>query len=314
MQTQKIHPLSKPLTVFLLAAVSCMLWGSASPVIKIGYQLFGIAEGETWRIILFAGMRFSLAGALVILFSCLLARRWMVPRRQSWGNIVKLGLAQTVVQYMLFYIGVANASGVHSAILSGAGSLWAILLSCFLFRQERMTLPKLAGCLLSFGGIVLMNLDGAGGGVSFRGEGFLLIAGLSSGLASGLCKNYSQTEDPVILTGWQFLLGGLFMCLCALLCGARLAIPGWAALGVLIYLSFLSAVAYSLWTLLLRCNDVSTVSVYGFITPLFGVFLSALLLGEFSQALSPAVLVALVMVSSGIVIVNRTGFSTKIHK
>lgn len=314
MQTTKLHPLSKPLTVFLLAAISCMLWGSASSVIKIGYQLLGIAEGETWRMILFADMRFSLAGALVILFSSLLARRLMVPGQRSWGNVVRLGLAQTVVQYMLFYVGVAHASGVHSAILSGAGSLWAILLSCFLFRQERMTLPKLAGCLLSFGGIVLMNLNGAGGSVSLQGEGFLLIAGLSSGVASGLCKNYSQTEDPVILTGWQFLLGGLFMCLCALLAGAQLSISSCAALGILVYLGFLSAVAYSLWTLLLRCNDVSTVSVYGFITPLFGVFLSALLLGELRQALRPDLLATLAMVSGGIVAVNRSGNSTKIHK
>ena len=237
MQSERIHPLRRPVYVCLLAAVSCMLWGSAAPVIKIGYRLFGIAGGETWRMILFAGCRFALAGALVILFSSLFFRKVMAPREKgTWMNVVWLGLFQTVLQYMLFYIGVANASGVHSAILSGAGNLWAILLACFLFRQEKMTLPKLAGCLLGFGGILLMNLSGAGGSVSLMGEGFLLVSGASNGVGAGLVKIYSRDEDPVVLTGWQFLLGGLFMCACALAMGARLTIPSAAALGVLAYL------------------------------------------------------------------------------
>ena len=54
--------------VFLLAMLSCFLWGSATPSIKIGYQMFGIDSSETLDIILFAGIRFFLAGILVILF------------------------------------------------------------------------------------------------------------------------------------------------------------------------------------------------------------------------------------------------------
>ena len=297
MQTQRASSLSKPLIVCLLAAVSCALWGSAVPVIKIGYGLFSIAETDTWTIILFAGMRFALAGLLVILFSSLLQRKIDLPKKESWGNVVKLSAFQTVGQYILFYIGVANSSGVHSAILTGASNLWAILLACYLFRQERMNLPKLLGCVLGFGGIVLMN---------FTGEG--------SGVASGQAKIYSRTESPVTLTGWQFLLGGLFMCLCALVMGGRLAVVSLAGAGVLLYLGFLSAVAYTLWSVLIKHNEVSGVVIYGFMTPMFGVLLSAVLLGEFSQAFSWNTLAALAMVCAGIVAVNRFGNSAKSHK
>lgn len=312
MQTKSA--LSKPLTVCLLAAVSCALWGSAAPVIKIGYDLFSIAESDTWTIILFAGMRFFLAGALVILFSSLLSKKPDLPKKGSWGNAIKLGLFQTVGQYILFYIGVANASGVHSAILTGAANLWAILLACFLFRQEKMTLPKLLGCLLGFGGIVLMNFTGEGSGVTLAGEGLLLFSGLCSGVASGQAKIYSRTESPVTLTGWQFLLGGAFMMLCAFCMGARLALTSLAGAGALLYLGFLSAVAYTLWTVLIKHNSVSGVVIYGFMTPMFGVLLSAILLGEFSQAFSWTTLGALAMVCAGIVCVNRFGNSTKSHK
>jgi hypothetical protein len=106
------------------------------------------------------------------------------------------------------------------------------------------------------------------------GEGLLLFSGLCSGVASGQAKIYSRTESPVTLTGWQFLLGGLFMCLCALVMGARLAAVSLAGAGVLLYLGFLSAVAYTLWSVLIKHNEVSGVVIYGFMTPMFGVLLS----------------------------------------
>ena len=312
MQSERTSILSKPLTVCLLAAVSCALWGSAAPVIKIGYELFSIAESDTWNIILFAGMRFFLAGVLVILFSGILQKKPDLPKKESWKNVTALALTQTVGQYILFYIGVANSSGVHSAILTGAANLWAILLACFLFRQETMNLPKLLGCLLGFGGILTMNLTGEGGGVTLMGEGMLLISGLCSGVASGQAKIYSRTESPITLTGWQFLLGGAIMILCSLCMGARLAFTSVAGAGALLYLGFLSAVAYTIWTVLIKHNPVSRVVIYGFMTPMFGVLLSAVLLGEVSQAFSASTLIALVMVCAGIVAVNR--FGTKVHK
>ena len=84
----------------------------------------------------FGRCRFALAGALVIVFSSLFSRKWMLPKRESWANVSKLALVQTVGQYVLFYVGVANSTGVHSALLTGASYLWAIVLACFLFRQE----------------------------------------------------------------------------------------------------------------------------------------------------------------------------------
>ncbi len=68
--------------VFLLAMLSCFLWGSATPVIKIGYQLFDIDGTDTASIILFAGTRFFLAGVLVILFQSVMRRRFLkAPKR-----------------------------------------------------------------------------------------------------------------------------------------------------------------------------------------------------------------------------------------
>ena len=79
---------------------------------------------------------------------------------------------------------------------------------------------------------------------------------------------------------------------------------GLPALALLAYLGFISAAAYSLWSLALAANPVSRVAVFGFMNPVFGVLLSAVLLGE-TNVVSPVVAVAaLVLVSLGIVIVN----------
>lgn len=313
MQTRKNTFLTKPLNICLLAAVSCALWGSAAPMIKTGYRLFDISESQTATMLLFAGMRFALAGLMVILFECLTSRSLRLPKRGSWSNVAKLSLFQTVGQYILFYIGVANSSGVHTSILTGASNLWAILLACYLFRAEKMNLPKLLGCLLGFGGILMMNLSG-GGHVTFLGEGFVLLSGVCGGVASSLAKRYSQNESSVTLTGWQFFVGGLIMCAIGLIFGGQLTIPSAAAAGVLLYLGFLSAMAYTLWALMLKHNPVSSVVIYGFMTPMFGVVFSAILLGEAGQAFSLSTLAALALVCAGIVCVNRFGKSTKVHK
>ena len=58
---------------------------------------------------------------------------------------------------------------------------------------------------------------------------------------------------------------------------------------------------------MVAANPVSRVAVFGFMNPVFGVLLSAVLLGE-TNVVSPAIAVAaLALVSAGIVIVNRTG-------
>ena len=73
---------------------------------------------------------------------------------------------------------------------------------------------------------------------------------------------------------------------------------------MLIYLACISAVAYSLWGILLKHNPVSKVAIFGFTNPVFGVLLSAWWLGEGGRELGVNALIALVLVCIGILIVN----------
>ena len=111
----------------------------------------------------------------------------------------------------------------------------------------------------------------------------------------------------MVLSGYQFAAGGLVMVVWGLVGGGRIGVTqaGPAGIGMLCYLAFISAAAYTLWSLLLKYNPVSRVAVYGFMNPVFGVILSAWLLAENDQAFGVKTAAALGLVCLGIYVVNR---------
>ena len=162
------------------------------------------------------------------------------------------------------------------------------------------------GCLNGFAGVLAVSLNGRlDGGAKWNGEGFLILAAASYGCSSVLIKRYSLREDPVVLSGWQFLLGGTMMTAAGLAGGGRLTAVSAGAWPLMLYLGFLSAAAYTLWSLLLQRHPVSKIMVFSFLNPVFGVLLSALLLDELRELNVPRCLLAVVLVCLGVWIVNR---------
>ena len=299
--------LTKMPIIILLATVCCMLWGSAFPTIKLGYSEFSVAAEDSATQILFAGCRFTLAGIFAWVIGSIGAKKPLFPKKSSVKKIVVLALFQTVLQYLLFYIGLARCSGVRASIIDGSAAFITILMTTLLFRMEKLTLPKVIGCVLGMAGIVTVNLGGEmGGGFSLTGEGFILLSAASYAISSILIKRYTADGDsPVMLSSLQFVLGGAVMIVAGLALGGRLTVCTPAGVGLLCYLGLLSAVAYSLWSVLLKYNPVSRVAVFSFMTPVCGVLLSALLLGETEQAFRINSVAGLLLVSGGIYIVNR---------
>ena len=296
-----------PVTV-LTAVFCCVLWGSASPAIKIAYEQFQIGPEDTASRIMLAGARFMIAGVMTIVFGSILARKVLVPRKTSWKNVVILSLVQTVGQYYFFFMALANTSGVRGSIINASGNFLAILFAVYIFRFEKMTLRKLAGCLVGFAGILLILGGGQalmeGGRVTLAGEGAMLIADFFYAASGCLIKIFSRDENPVALSGYQFLIGGVILTVIGTAMGGSLTFYTAGCALNLLYMGFISAGAYTLWGVLLKYNPVSRVSILGFINPVMGVLLSALFLGEGREAFSLTGLLALMLVSAGIIIVN----------
>ena len=292
--------------VIALAILCNALWGSAIPFINLGYKLFAISAGDTATQIVFAGCRFFLAGFLTILFTSIFQRSLVRPKKQNIYMVFSLAALQTFIQYMFFYIGVANTPSVKSAIIQGLNAFVAIVVACYLFRSEKMNRLKWIGGMLGVAGIVVVNLDGSGfgGSMSLMGEGFLLISMIAGACCSGVIKSFGQKENPVALCGWQFMLGGVAMAAVGFAFGGRLHPTGMGSVAVLLYLAALSAIAYTLWSVLLKFNPVSRIAPFMFLQPIFGVTLSLLLYGGAAGEL-PRYALALVLVCLSIVTVGK---------
>lgn len=290
--------------IILLAGFCCLLWGSAFPCIKIGYQLFQIESKETASQILFAGIRFILAGLMVIIIFSIIRKRVVKPSHPV--RIATLSFFQTILQYVPFYIGLAHTTGVKSSIITGSAVFITILISCLVFGQEKLTAKKMLGTLLGFVGIVIVNISGRGVDfhVSFLGEGMILISAVSSAFSAAFIKKFSKDTDVVMLSGYQFFCGGVIMAVLGYAMGGSLESISYSAWILILYMGFISAAAYTIWSILLKHNNVSKVSVYKFMNPIFGVVLSYLLLRENGQ-MGWQTVVALLLVCAGIYVVNR---------
>jgi len=289
--------------VLALATLCCLLWGSAYPSVKIGYVLFDI--DTTGAQVLFAGYRFTLAGMLAWVITSVYYQKIVVPRLNEWGSMVSLGLVQTTLQYIFFYIGLANTTGVKASIINATSTFFAILFAHLILKNEKITRAKIFGCILGMAGVIIIQLNGGkiDNSFSLMGDGFLFLVCIASALGAVMTRIFTQKSDSMILTAYQLMIGGVVLIIVGLIMGGtitQLTIPG---LLLLIYLSALSAVAFTIWTMLLKHNPVGVVAIYGFMIPVFGVMLSGIFLGE--QFLNLRILVSLTCVSVGIWLVNR---------
>jgi len=239
--------LTRKAAVIPLTMLCCLLWGSAFPCIKLGYGYSGIGSDDTASQILYAGLRFALAGVLALIMGSLAARKPLIPRRKAVPKIVMLSLFQTILQYTFFYIGLARSTGMKSSVITASNVFLSILVASLIFRTEKLTFRKILGCAVGFSGVVLINLSGIGGGFRLTGEGFVFLSALSYAFSAALIKRFSAEEDPVMLSGWQFIIGGTFMTILGLVLGGRIGTVDLRGAAMLVYLAIVSAAAFSIW-------------------------------------------------------------------
>ncbi len=303
-ETKKANIFTNPIILTLSALLCCALWGSATPFIKIGYELL-MPEKDVPSTILFAGIRFTMAGIITVLIYSIARHKFLYPKKENIPRVLTVSAFQTVIQYIFFYIGLANTTGVKGTIASGSSAFFCVLIASLIFRQERLTPKKIFACILGFAGIVVVNLDGLTLTMNFLGDGFVIFSTISYAFSSVLMKRFSKHEDPVVLSGYQFIVGGAFMIFLGLILGGKIVFTGIVGVLVLLYLSCLSAVAYALWGMLLKYNPVSRVSIFSFTTPIFGTLLSTLMLVNESSGVKPLnLIITLVLVSAGILLLN----------
>ncbi|MDK9359233.1 DMT family transporter [Lelliottia sp. V106_10] len=302
---QPVSLFARKKIAYASATLCCLLWGSSYPAIKSGYELFQIATDDIPSKVVFAGFRFLFAGLILLIFA--LAQRKPIARLtpRQFGQLTLLGLTQTSIQYVFFYVGLAYTTGVKGSIMNATGTFFSVLLAHFIYQNDKLSYNKTIGCILGFAGVMLVNFNSGLMDFHFvwKGDGFVVLAAFILSAATLYGKRISQTVDPTVMTGWQLAIGGLALVVGGYLTGGTLEVHSKAAVAVLGYLTLLSSVAFALWSMLLKVNRVSMIAPFNFVIPVAGTVLSAIFLGE--NILDIKYAIALVLVCSGIWWVNK---------
>lgn len=300
---------SNLLLVTTLIAIFCnILWGSAFPVLKIVYSEMGIVSSDLGGTITFISLRFFLAGILIFVYGLCTGVPLFKISKSELLLITILGLFNTTLQYFFFNIGVNNTPGIKASILGQVGIFFSVILAHFIYKDDKLSLRKVFGLLLGFIGLVLVNLNkGSDGMFSFTllGEGFMILSGIVSSLAMFVAKRLGKSLPSVVYSSWQMIIGSVLLFIVGTCMGGDVRALHFTPLStvLLLYLSLLSSVAFCLWYYILQFRKIGEISMYKFVVPISGTLLTALFVP--SEKLLPIYIVALLLVSLGIIIVNK---------
>lgn len=290
--------------VTLLALLCTALWGTAFAAIKQGYKIFSISNSDIPSMLVFAGVRFFFAGIIIYTALVIIRRKLYIPKPTELANMTALGILQTSLQYIFLYIALVFVTGTKSSIYTSFQAFLGVLLAPLFFKGDKITAKKLIGCGIGFCGILILNLSGGNsiGEFSLIGDGFLFISNLCGVLGNILAKKISKNSDPVFVSAVQLNVGGALLIIIGLLFSGRLIFSSIACFLIMAYLALLSSVSFAIWTVLLKHNDVSVISTFNLMIPIFGTIASGIVLGE--NIFTVTNLLSILLVTAGIVFVN----------
>lgn len=301
--------LKKRWVLVVLALFCTLLMGSSFPGVKLLYSLVTI-EGTYHKMIL-AGIRFALAGVLVLLFAKIALKQSIKLNRTNYKVILTVALLQTFLGYTFYYIGLSNTTGVRASILVSMEIFNIAIISLFVFKDFKLTFLKILGMILGLAGIVLINLSvfDQGMGIKFNGEVFVFFCTVFMALAAIVIKKYAGDTSIIVLNGYQMFLGGLALTAVGYAGNpAPIEFSVNASL-VMLFLAVISAIAFTMWYLLIKHNDIATVSLFKFTIPVFGSLLSILVLPD--EHFTIMVVPSLVLIASGIIIFTKSSYNNK---
>lgn len=291
---------------WLCAVICTLLWGTAFPVIKFGYEMMDIQGDDIGSKLLFAGLRFLIGGLMVVLIGAFKSRKKIIPEKADIMPILLLGIVQTALQYFCSYIGVGATTAANTSIITACMSFFVVLFAPSFFKNDKLNFQKIFGCVLGFAGVLIINISVVFSGVSFSffGEGMVLLSTICAAGGNLITKGVMKGRNPIKITGFQLSLGGVVLIVLGAFMGGGINLFSMGNIVVLLYLAMVSAVSFTLWTAILQHQPVSQISIFNLLVPVFGTVWSGILLGE--NVFVWQNLLALVLISAGIVSVNIT--------
>ena len=281
MEQERISIFQRPAWVVVFALTAALAWGWAFPLIKVGFGAFGITADMTGSKMLFAGIRFAVAGLIVLTVARSSGRSFKTSKVADWKFLLAFALMNTSLHYFFFYVGMSHSEGSRAAILNSLSTFLVVLLACACFKSDKLTSRKLVGCVVGFSGILALNLGGTeSGSFTWLGDGMIIMNAICGAVSGLMTRGLSRRIDVFVGTGLSLTIGGMLLIIPGLALGGTL--PNVNLLGIicLLLLIAISALGFALYNKLLSCNPVGKVAIYNSLIPIVGAVTSCLCLGE----------------------------------
>ena len=274
------------------ALILAGLWGANPVAVKVG-----LADAPPLRLAFF---RFVLGGLVVLAYAWWLRHPGLFDvRRGEWRVLISLGVIFSV-QIGTMNVGIGLTSASHGAVILNSYAVHAVVLAHFMISGDRLTLAKVGGVLIAYGGIVLLFARD----FSFRSEtlvGDLVVAGSAVLLAERVVymARAVQRFDPLKLLVFQSAIGSACFLLASLALESEIPTRWTPALATSLFYqgAVVAGFNFIVNSYMFKVYLASALATCSLTTPLFGVLIAAAVTGD---QLSPLLLLSSVMVAAGI--------------
>ena len=278
--------------LFSLYALLVLIWSSTWVAIK-----FGLEDSPA---LLGAGLRFVLAGVVLLAFAALQRR----PLRTDWLLAAVLAALPFALAYGLVYWGEQYIPSGLAAVLFGVLPLYTGILAGIFLPEEPLRARLVVGVLIAIGGLALSFAESLNLGdeeLALAGAAALALAPIGAAAGNVAQKLRASALDAVVLNGWAMLAGGTLLLLISAV-GEDWGELAWTAesVGSIVYLALIgSAVAFVGLTVLLRQLTAQAMSFLAMLLPFGALAFGAAL---YDEALTWRALAGAVLVAAGLLI------------
>jgi drug/metabolite transporter (DMT)-like permease len=289
------------------AIIACLLWSTAYAGIKIGLQYDTPLH--------FAGVRFIISGIMIFPFTVrpALFIRMIYEHRKV---VFLVTLLQTLINYILFYLGMDLVPGALGAVIVGSQPLVTAVIAAIMHEGDKLTRSKVITIIFGISGVILISAGRQafklGSITELLGVFMILGANIATASSNVVVSLKSKGLNPFVLSSASLFTGGIIIYLLSIPFENRPADPKpleyWL---VLIWLSFMSAYAFSLWFKLLQRPHVkvSELNLWKFIIPVVGAILSWLFVpGEKPELLTVA---GMIIITGSLMLFFRNGLKKR---
>jgi drug/metabolite transporter (DMT)-like permease len=212
-------------------------------------------------------------------------------------------------EFLCIFIGLQHTTASRMVVFIYISPFVVALGMPFISRSERLTRAQMIGLLIAFAGVAWAFEEGfaapAAGPHQLLGDALGVAAGVLWGATTlairGTALSRASAEKTLL---YQLAGSGVILLVAALMSGTQLphamSTLAWSAMGFQIVV--VTAFSYVLWFWLIGHYPATRLASFTLLTPVFGLLMGALLLGE---SITTRLVIALIAVAAGIVLVNR---------